>query len=236
MKGVLVTGASGGIGRAIVRRLAEDGYAVVAHYHRNEPTELRSDKVELVQADLTTTEGCLYAFEFASTRGIPFWGLVNNAAIRRATSLAKQTPAAVDEMLALNLRAPALLTGFAAHHKNAAGNGGRIINITSVAGEAGYPGVAGYCATKAGIIGLTKATAVELAKKEITCNAVSPGLVFEGMGATLPPDVREQMLKSVPLGRAVEPSEIADLVAFLVSEKAAAITGQIIPINGGLRT
>jgi len=156
--------------------------------------------------------------------------VVNNAGILRDRSIKKMTPAEWKDVIDTNL------TGAFNVCKSAAekiGDGGRIVNVSSIAAFHGFFGQCNYAAAKGGIASLTKVLCRELAKRNITVNAVAPGVVLTEMGKTIPEAVRQEMLKSIPLGRFGEPEEIANVILFLCSDLSAYVTGQTIHVSGG---
>ncbi len=159
--------------------------------------------------------------------------LVNNAGIARDGLLVRMRRADWEQVIGVNLTGAFLCTRLAAKTMIRQ-RSGRIINITSIAGVAGNPGQASYSAAKAGIIGLTKTTARELAPRNITANAIAPGYIETDMTAGLPEMKKEEILAQIPLGRFGSPEDIAGFAVFLASEKAAYITGQIFHVNGGM--
>jgi 3-oxoacyl-[acyl-carrier protein] reductase len=161
--------------------------------------------------------------------------LVNNAGITRDGLLVRMKEEDWDTVLDVNLKG-AFFTTRAALRPMLRARGGRIVNISSIAGTMGIPGQANYSAAKAGLIGFTKAVAKEVASRSITVNAVAPGFIETEMTAVLPEDRKRIYLSQIPIGRFGDPTEVAALVSFLVSEAAGYITGQVITIDGGLRT
>ena len=235
-----VTGASQGIGRACALVLAEAG-AAVACAARSE------DKLKSVVEEITGKGGQAAAFKMdvanedevkaAIKAAIAQFGkvdiLVNNAGITRDTLAMRMKRADWDDVLNTNLTGP-FLAAQAVTSSMLKQRWGRIINISSIFGQMGQIGQANYAASKAGLIGMTKALARELASRNITVNAVAPGWIETAMTADLSADLREQVIKMVPLGRPGTDMEIAHAVKFLASDEAAYITGQVINVNGGM--
>jgi 3-oxoacyl-[acyl-carrier protein] reductase len=237
----LVTGGSGGIGRAVVESLARAGTAVAVHYSCNgasaeEATQCaRALGVESMafQADVSDASqvDALVAAVMEQMGGLDV--LVNNAGIARDNLLVRMKDDEWDAVLNTNLKGAFHCARAAARHMLRR-RWGRIINITSVVGIIGNPGQANYCASKAGLIGLTKALAKELAPRGITVNAVAPGFIATEMTASLAEEVRQRMLQAIPLGFFAEPKDVAAAVAFLASEEARYITGHVLQVDGGL--
>jgi 3-oxoacyl-[acyl-carrier protein] reductase len=237
----LVTGASQGIGRATALALAQAG-ARVAAAARN------AEKLAGVVAEIAAAggEGLAVAMDVADAdqvksgfrKTIEKFGkldiLVNNAAITRDGLAVRMKPEDWDAVLRTNLTGAhlcaqqALSTMMRARY-------GRIINVTSVVAETGNPGQVNYVAAKAGLIGLTRALALEIASRNITVNAVAPGFVVSPMTDPLPQDVRNALLARIPLGRMGCDAEVASAIVFLASEEAGYITGAVLDVNGGLR-
>jgi 3-oxoacyl-[acyl-carrier protein] reductase len=239
-KAALVTGASQGIGRACALALAAAG-AKIALAARNEA------KLNEVAAEIATSGGAaaVFALDIASEESIrscakaaiAHFGsieiLVNNAGITRDTLLLRMKRADWDDVLGTNLTGTFLMTQ-AMLSPMLKARWGRIINISSVVGETGQAGQANYAASKAGLIGLTKSLARELASRNITANAIAPGYIETAMTAALDEKQREAMLSHIPLGRAGTDADIAHAVRFLASDEAAYITGHVLDVNGGM--
>lgn len=236
----LVTGASQGIGRACALELAKRG-AAVALAARNEE-KLNSVREEIANAggqagvfkmDVGNEDeikaGVKSAIEQLGKVDI----LVNNAGITKDTLLLRLKRADWDAVLDTNLTS-AYLTTQAVLSSMMKQRWGRIINITSINGQIGQTGQANYAASKAGLIGLTMSIAREVASRNITVNAVSPGLIETAMTEELSPELKESMTKLIPLGRVGKDADIANAVAFLASEEAGYITGHVLNVNGGL--
>jgi 3-oxoacyl-[acyl-carrier protein] reductase len=238
----LVTGASRGIGQAIAVRLARDGIAVVVNYRGGaeaaaetvrQITEAGGQAVTMA-ADVSV--GGEAAKLVADT--VAHFGrldiLVNNAGITRDNLAMRMSEEEWDAVLTTNLKGAFLCSKSAIRHLLRARESGRIISISSVVGISGNAGQANYAAAKAGLIGLTKSLAKEIASRGITVNAVAPGFITTDMTNALSADIQEQVLKAIPLGRLGDPSDIAETVAFLASPAARYITGQVISVDGGL--
>ncbi|MGH9579819.1 MAG: 3-oxoacyl-[acyl-carrier-protein] reductase [Terriglobales bacterium] len=237
----LVTGASQGIGRACALELAQAG-ATLAVAARNQ------DKLAQVVAEIAAAGGRAAAFPMdvaqeeeikAGVKAVlAQFGkvdiLVNNAGVTRDQLVLRMKRAEWDLVLATNL------TGAHLCIQQVLGSmlkqrWGRIINITSIFGQIGQAGQANYAASKAGLIGLTRAVAREVASRNITVNAVAPGFIETSMTESLPAELKDQVSKMIPLGRAGTPQEVAHAVCFLASEEAGYITGHVLDVNGGMR-
>jgi 3-oxoacyl-[acyl-carrier protein] reductase len=237
----LVTGGGRGIGRAIAARLAEEGARVAISYRSNDETAKETaNLLRKAGAECETFKGDVEAREDveALMKGIgeafgPVEILVNNAGITRDNILLRMKDAEFDEVLATNLKGTYLCTR-AVLRGMVRVRWGRIVNVSSVVGLLGNAGQANYAASKAGIIGFTKSVAREVAGRGITANAVAPGYVETELTGALPENVKQQILGQVPVGRFGEPEEIAEVVAFLVGDGAAYVTGQTIAVDGGM--
>jgi 3-oxoacyl-[acyl-carrier protein] reductase len=238
---VVVTGGSRGIGRAICLAFARPGTHLFFNYASAiSAAEETAAQVRTAGAKATAlpvnvgVESDVAAFVeriVAETGRIDV--LVNNAGVTADGLLVRMKEGDWDKVIDTNLKGTFHCMKIAAKHMMKQ-RCGRIINITSVVGVCGNPGQANYVASKAGIIGLTKAVAKELASRNITVNAVAPGFIETDMTALLPEKSRQAMIGQIPLGRAGKPQDIADVVVFLASDHAAYITGQVIHVSGGM--
>jgi 3-oxoacyl-(acyl-carrier-protein) reductase len=237
----LVTGASRGIGRATVVALAQAGHPVGFCYGSDEPgaretvsaAEAVGGKVVAVQADVTDGDAVDRAFaEIESGLG-PVHVLVNNAGINRDGLLVRMTDDQWQAVLDTNLTA-AFRTIRRATPAMMKARYGRIVNVSSVGGHLGTAGQANYAAAKAGLLGLTRSVARELARRRITCNVVAPGPIVTAMTNDMPADWRAQAEAAVPLGRFGTAEECAAVITFLCSEAAGYVTGALVPVDGGL--
>jgi 3-oxoacyl-[acyl-carrier protein] reductase len=240
-KSAVVTGGSRGIGRAIALRLATQGADVAFSYRGNEAAaKATAGEIEALgrtavahQGDATQQESAEALVKAALDAFGKVDILVNNAGITRDDLIMRMSPAAWRDVLETNLFGAFYATK-AVTRPMLKAKGGRIINITSVSGQAGQTGQANYSSAKAGLIGLTKATARELASRGITCNAVAPGFVLTELTKDLPEALQAEITARTPLGRFGTTEEIANAVAFLASDEAAFITGQVLAVDGGL--
>ncbi|MDR0463907.1 MAG: 3-ketoacyl-ACP reductase FabG2 [Treponema sp.] len=237
-KKVLVTGASRGIGRAIALAASEAGYQVTAHYNKgkeeaqslvNEIIE-KNGKVELIQFDVSNRNECREKLEKWSEENGAFWGIICNAGISADNAFPAMSDDEWDSVLRTDLDSffnvihPLIMP--VCRRKE-----GRIITVSSVSGIMGNRGQVNYSAAKAGIIGATKALALELASRSITVNCIAPGLIETSMLENVP---LEKALPLIPMGRTGKPEEVAALAVFLLSESASYITRQVISVNGGM--
>ena len=237
----LVTGGSRGIGRGIALRLAAEGVKVGVNYNTGAAQaqevveEITSGGGEAIaiQADISEQSQVTDMFRTILERWERIDILVNNAGIRKDRLLMRMTTEEWDSAINVNLKGAFFCTK-AALPQMARQRRGRIINMSSVVGVAGNPGQANYSASKAGLIGLTKTVAKEMARRNITANALAPGYIITSMVEELSEDLRSQVLARVPMGRLGTPEDIAGLVAFLCSDEAGYITGQVIRVDGGL--
>ncbi len=240
-RSAVVTGGSRGIGRAIVLRLAMQGADVAFSYRGNQAAadetasavQALGRRALAVQADVSDPESADALIKAVLEAFGKVDILVNNAGITRDDLIMRMSVDAWQDVINTNLSG-AFHAIKAVTRPMLRAKGGRIINITSVSGQAGQTGQANYSAAKAGLIGLTKATARELASRGITCNAVAPGFVLTELTRDLPQPLQDEITARTPLGRFGTPEEIANAVAFLASDEAAYITGQVLAVDGGL--
>ena len=243
-KKVLVTGASGGIGRAIAVDAAKAGYYVICHYcgsqAKAEETLNQIKAVggqgELIQFDVSNRDDCKAKLDELTAKHGVLWGVVNNAGITRDNTFVALSGDDWDKVIHTNLDSfynvlnPLIMPMASRKNKR----GGRIITISSVSGVNGNRGQTNYSAAKAGIIGATKALAVELAGRGITVNAIAPGVIETEMTKAIDPAVYDIIMSTIPMKHAGQPEEIASAVTYLLSEGAAYITRQVIEIDGGM--
>jgi 3-oxoacyl-[acyl-carrier protein] reductase len=239
-KVAVITGASRGIGRSIALALAEAGAKIVAVDLDPVATaaivaELKEKGTEAIAVigNVTVTEDTEKMIDAAVAAFGRVDILVNNAGITRDGLLMRMKDEDWDAVMTVNLKG-AFLCSRAASKVMTKQRYGRIINIASVVGQMGNAGQANYCASKAGLIGLTKSNARELAKRNVTVNAVAPGFIATAMTDALPEKVRDELTAQIPLARLGSAEDIANAVVFLALEKSAYITGQVIAVNGGM--
>ena len=244
MATAIITGASQGIGACIAKRLAKDGFDVVINHYPSDGDKEKAFavaeecrafgvKAECYAADVSKYDQCETMVEQIKNDFGTIDALVNNAGITKDTLLARMTEDMYDAVIAVNQKSVYNMMKLVC---NVMGKqrSGKIVNVSSVAGLYGNPGQVNYSASKAAIIGMTKSVAKEYGKRNITCNAVAPGLIRTPMTDVLSDELKAKMLEAVALKRYGEPEEIASVVSFLVSENASYITGQVIEISGGL--
>ena len=237
-KKVLVTGASRGIGRAIAKAASNEGYYIIAHYNRGkqEAESLEKEiienggRIELIQFDVCNRDECREKLENWTSANGALWGIVCNAGVSADNAFPALSADEWDLVLRTDLDSfynvlhPLVMP--VCRKKQ-----GRIITVSSVSGIMGNRGQVNYSAAKAGIIGATKALAIELASRSITVNCIAPGLIETDMTADAPID---RALPLIPMGRIGRPEEVAALAVFLLSESASYITRQVISVNGGM--
>ena len=237
----LVTGSSRGLGRAIALELGRRGCTVAVHYGSSEGParevagvlEAAGARAEIFSGDVSDPEACAALVKEVTASLGSLDILVNNAGITRDTLALRMKTEDWDAVLDTNLSS-AFHLAKAALRGMLRGQWGRIVNISSVVGIRGNVGQANYVASKAGLIGLTKALAFEYAAKGVTVNAVAPGFITSDMTAELSDDLKESYLSLIPAGRFGEPQEVAAAVAFLASEDAAYVNGQTLTVDGGM--
>ena len=240
-KAAIVTGASRGIGRAAAVRLAKMGMDIVFTYNSGSQAaeetkalcEAEGARVLAVQADVSKSENC----EKLAEKAMDFCGhidvLVNNAGITRDALIIRMSDEQFDQVIDTNLKG-AFYMMRAVSKQMMKQRSGRIINISSVVGVMGNAGQVNYAASKAGVIGMTKSLARELASRKVTVNAIAPGMIETDMTAAMPEKAKDAMKAAIPLGEMGRPEDIASAVAFLAGEDSRYITGQVICVDGGM--
>ena len=236
-KQILITGSSRGIGRETAVYLAQNGYDIVLHYNRTVPADVQKEieslgqKARVLKFDVQNREECSRVLLDDISKHDMYYGIVVNAGISRDNVFPAMQDSEWDDVLNTNLGGfynvlrPLVMPMIEKRIK------GRIVTLSSVSGLCGNRGQVNYSASKAGIIGATKALSLELAKRGITVNCVAPGAVETDMTKDLPVD---EMKKMIPMRRLGKPKEVASLINYLMSEDASYITGQVISVNGGL--
>lgn len=236
----VITGASRGIGRSVAEYMAERGASIVAVSRKAADTEDLVEHIKnaggeaiSVAADVSAATDVDAMFKVAMDTFGRIDVLVNNAGITRDALLPRLKDEHWDEVLNINLKGAFLCTRAVARIMTKQ-RYGRIVNITSVVGQMGNAGQANYCASKAGLVGMTRSNALEFGRRNVTVNAVAPGFIETDMTAELSDKVRESMLAQIPLGTFGKPADVAAAVAFLASEEAGYITGHELSVNGGM--
>lgn len=237
----LVTGAGRGIGRAIALALAKDGVDVAVNYSGSREAAQQTvqeilalgQRAVAVQADIAREDECIRMFQEVRKQLGNVDILVNNAGITRDNLAVRMSEAEFMQVIDTNLKGAFFCMKLAGKEMMKK-RYGRIINISSISGVRGNAGQINYCAAKAGVIGMTKCLAKELASRGVTVNAVAPGYIDTQMTAILPDKVKENVLAEIPLGRIGAPEDIAHAVVFLASDGASYVTGQTISVDGGM--
>jgi 3-oxoacyl-[acyl-carrier protein] reductase len=239
-KVAIVTGASRGIGRVIALALAKQGAKVVASARNAEALDSLIAEIKTQGGDALAVAGDVALDVDANnliSQAVAIYGkidiLVNNAGITRDGLLLRMKSADWDAVLDTNLKGAFLCTRAVAKIMSKQ-RSGRIINMSSVVGEMGNAGQANYCASKAGLIGLTKSVARELARRNVTVNAVTPGFIVTEMTENMTDKARETMISQIPLSRLGKSEDVANAVLFLASDQSSYITGQVLGVNGGM--
>lgn len=242
-KPILITGATRGIGRDIAKSLATQGSHVIFNYRegktdvaeslKKELLELGASKVDALEFDVTDAQAIATKLgDFVKENG-PITGVVNNAGISKDQIILRLKEADIDQALDVNLKGPILVT-VALSRGFLKAESVSIVNVSSIVGLMGNASQIAYASSKAGLIGFTKSLAKELASRKVRCNAICPGFIDTDMTETLDPKVKEGYLSGIPLQRFGNPTEVANLTCFLLSDCSSYITGEVIKIDGGL--
>ena len=240
-KVALVTGASRGIGAVVAHRLAQAGARVGVNFHSSsDAAEIVVDSINKAGGEAILVGGDVSLEEPAEKvikNMVDHYGridiLVNNAGINKDQLLIRMKPEDFDSVMNVNLRGAFLCTRYAMTHMIRQ-RSGRVINMSSVVGLSGNPGQANYAAAKAGLVGLTKAVAREVASRNVTVNALAPGYITTAMVDELSEETQDKILSTIPMGRFGTPEDVAEAVIFLAGDGASYITGQVLTIDGGM--
>ena len=235
---VLITGANRGIGQSILHRLDADGYLVIGSSRSNEGVEkitsgIKKSNGKGIQMDVTDQKSIDDAVDSIKKDYGPIYGLINNAGITNDNLLMRMSDEQWSSVIDSNLNSLFRVTKSIVKDMMKA-RAGRIINIGSIVGMMGNAGQSNYSATKSGLLGFTKSLARELSSRNINVNSISPGFINTDMTKALSEDQIDALSKNIPLNRIAEPSEIASVVSFLLSDDSSYITGENINVNGGL--
>ena len=238
MRNVIVTGASRGLGLAITRRLVAEGFRVIA-VARRESDALRGEidaappgALAFAPFDLGKIDALPgFVAALKKQHGAPY-GLVNNAGLGTEGLLANMHNSQIEELLRINVTAPIILTKYVVRQMMA-GDGGRVVNISSIIASTGYNGLSAYGASKAALIGFTKSLAREVGRLGITVNAVAPGFIATEMTAALQDDDRARIMARAALRRLAEPADVANAVSYLLADNARNITGTVLTVDAG---
>lgn len=234
-KTILITGASGGLGTALANWFQKDSYRLVLHYFDHPPLMDESEHVVHIKSDFRDSRQVEQMLDFLDRLPGGVDIILNNAGISRSAVSWMVANVDWDETLAVNLTAPFLLIKNRIPYMRSSAYG-RIINVSSVVAQCGNPGTAAYAASKAGLIGLTKTLAKELAPSHITVNALALGYFETGMISDIPNDQLERIIASIPSGRLGSTDTVCKTIEWLLSDEAEYVTGQVINLNGGLHS
>ncbi|OZC63599.1 3-oxoacyl-ACP reductase [Rhodococcus sp. 15-725-2-2b] len=236
-RAAIITGGAQGIGRAIAERLVAEGAAVVIAdldpSRTSEAAIALGGKTIGVPCDVTSADDIAYVVKRCAEEFGTLDVMVNNAGITRDASMRKMTPADFDAVVSVHLKGSWLGTRAASGAMREHGTGGSIINVSSISGKVGNVGQTNYSAAKAGIVGLTKAAAKEVAHAGVRVNAIAPGMIRTPMTLAMRAEIFDEQERQIPLGRVGEPDEIAKVAAFLASDLASYITGTVVEVSGG---
>lgn len=242
MKTVLITGGSRGIGKAVAMKFAENGYKIIINYvsDKTDTEQLKKELLQagaadilLIKADVSNSEDVKNMVKETIEKFEKIDVLVNNAGITKDNLLMRMSEEEFDKVIQINLKGTYLVTKEVTRYMMKKKKGS-IVNLASVVGVAGNAGQCNYAASKAGIIGLTKSVAKELASRNIRANAVAPGFIETDMTAVLGDNLKENIYNQIPLKRMGKAKEVANLVYFLGTEESSYITGQVISVDGGM--
>ncbi|MBK9592979.1 MAG: SDR family oxidoreductase [Crocinitomicaceae bacterium] len=231
-KTILIVGSSGGLGQVISNWFASRNFKLALHYHQHEPT-IKSDSLKKYKADITKESEVKKMIDQVIADFGKIDIVINNAGVSKSEISWKTSSENWDHTLAVNLNGPFYVAKYVLPHMRENGFG-RIIFMSSIVAQTGFIGTSAYAASKAGIIGLTKTLAKEVASKNITVNAIAPGYFSAGMINDVTTELQEQLKKQIPVGSLGNPEEIAALIEYIISDNASYLTGQAIGLNGGL--
>jgi NAD(P)-dependent dehydrogenase (short-subunit alcohol dehydrogenase family) len=231
-KTILIIGSSGGLGQVISAWFAQRGFNLALHYFKHEPT-ISGSQIKKYKADITKEIEVKRLIENVVSDFGKIDIVINNAGVSKSEISWKTSAENWDHTIAVNLSGPFYVSKHVLPHMRENGFG-RIVFMSSIVAQSGFIGTSAYAASKAGLIGLTKTLAKEVASKNITVNAIAPGYFSAGMINDVTPELQEQLKKQIPVGALGKPEEIAALIEYIISENASYLTGQTIGLNGGL--
>ncbi len=239
MRNIIISGGARGLGLAIAKRLRRDGYRVIA-VARRENEQLRAEMAQgdprslaFVPFDLSNLNDIPSLVSGLKREFGPAYGLINNAALGTDGMLALMGNSQIEELTRVNVTAAMILTKYVVRNMMAAGDGGRVVNISSIIASSGYSGLSVYAASKAALIGFTKSLAREVGKTGITVNAIAPGFMTTEMTSALQAEDQAKIARRSALGRLVEVDDVANAVSFLFDDKSRNITGTVVTVDAG---